>query len=139
MGRQGGDPTVVSSSIALLQERFRQLQKDREKREERELLKLLSESDLVGSNMRYGPNRSAGANLPYKQQPHQDSSLSLGLSSHGRRTDFRATAIPASSTSLLPKETSSTSKNSDLSSALFRRRSLLKSNRDFIDGNIIWF
>ncbi|KAL4342306.1 hypothetical protein GQ457_08G015730 [Hibiscus cannabinus] len=110
MGRQGGDPTVVSSSIALLQERFRQLQKDREKREERELLKLLSESDLVGPNMGYGPNRSAGANLPYKQQPHQDSSLSLGLSSHGRRIDFRATAIPASSTSLLPKETSSTSK-----------------------------
>ncbi|KAK8650827.1 hypothetical protein V6N13_140450 [Hibiscus sabdariffa] len=85
MGRQGGDPTVVTSSIALLQERFRQLQKDREKREERELLKLLSESDLVGPNMRYGPNRLAGANLPYKQQPHQESSLSLGLSSHGRR------------------------------------------------------
>ncbi|GMI85655.1 hypothetical protein HRI_002234800 [Hibiscus trionum] len=91
MGRQGGDPTVVSSSIALLQQRFRQLQKDREKREEKELLRLLSESDLVGPNM------------------HQDSSLSLGLSSHGRRTDFRAMAIPASSTSYLPNQTSPTS------------------------------
>ncbi|KAE8679692.1 hypothetical protein F3Y22_tig00111398pilonHSYRG00343 [Hibiscus syriacus] len=104
MGRQGGDPTVVSSSIALLQERFRQLQKNREKREGKELLKLLSESD-----MRFEPNRSAAENLPYRQQPHQDSSLSLGLSSHGRRTDFRAMAIPASSTSLWPHETSSTS------------------------------
>ncbi|KAE8673075.1 Detected protein of unknown function [Hibiscus syriacus] len=92
MGRQGGgDPTVVSSSITLLQERFRQL-----------LLKLLPESD-----MRFEPNGSTAAAA--RQQPRQDSSLSLGLSSHGRRTDFRAMEIPASSTSLWPNETSSTS------------------------------
>ncbi|KAE8664824.1 hypothetical protein F3Y22_tig00112738pilonHSYRG00557 [Hibiscus syriacus] len=103
MGRQGGgDPTVVSSSIVLLQERFRQLQKDRERREGKELLKLLSESD-----MRFEPNGSAEA---ARQKPHQDSSLSLGLSSHGRRTNFRAVEIQASSTSLWPNETSSTSK-----------------------------
>ncbi|ONK59826.1 uncharacterized protein A4U43_C08F11220 [Asparagus officinalis] len=39
MGRQGNDPTVFHSSIALLQERFRQLQRVKEMREERELLK----------------------------------------------------------------------------------------------------
>ncbi|KAL4323372.1 hypothetical protein GQ457_11G004160 [Hibiscus cannabinus] len=114
MGRQGGDPTVVSSSIALLQQRFRQLQKDREKREEKELLKLLSESDRVGLNMRHGTKR-ASENVPYRQQLHQDSSLSLGLSSNGRRTDSRAMPILASSTSLWPNDTSSTAKKSETS------------------------
>lgn len=38
MGRQNNDP-IVHSSIALLQERFRQLQKAKEMREERELIR----------------------------------------------------------------------------------------------------
>ncbi|KAK8541648.1 hypothetical protein V6N13_137757 [Hibiscus sabdariffa] len=113
MGRQGGDPTVVSSSIALLQERFRQLQKDREKREEKELLKLLSEPDRVGLNMRYETKR-VSENVSYRQQLHQDSLLSLGLSSHCRRTDSRAMSILASPTSLWPNDTSSTSKKSEI-------------------------
>ncbi|WOK95459.1 hypothetical protein Cni_G04166 [Canna indica] len=37
MGRQSNDSIVLNSSIALLQERFKQLQRDRERREEREL------------------------------------------------------------------------------------------------------
>ncbi|KAK1316447.1 hypothetical protein QJS10_CPA05g01032 [Acorus calamus] len=37
MGREANDPTVIHSSIALLQERFRQLQRVKEMREEREL------------------------------------------------------------------------------------------------------
>ncbi|KAK1306582.1 hypothetical protein QJS10_CPA10g01824 [Acorus calamus] len=37
MGRVANDPTVLHSSIALLQERFRQLQRVKEMREEREL------------------------------------------------------------------------------------------------------
>lgn len=46
MGRQNGaDPTVLHSSIALLQERFRQLQRVKEMREERELLRVFSHSD----------------------------------------------------------------------------------------------
>ncbi|GLU15790.1 hypothetical protein SLE2022_322550 [Rubroshorea leprosula] len=39
MGRESSNPVVIQSSIALLQERFRQLQKMKEMREERELLR----------------------------------------------------------------------------------------------------
>ncbi|XVF71763.1 hypothetical protein PTKIN_Ptkin12aG0065100 [Pterospermum kingtungense] len=130
MGRQGGDPTVVSSSIALLQERFRQLQKVREKREERELLKLFSESERGHSpTMRYDPNRlSMVTPPPYRQALHHDQdSLALGLNSQSWQTDFRsAMAIPASTaSSLWPNNstatTSSTSKyfeNSDVDTSL---------------------
>ncbi|XVF81480.1 hypothetical protein PTKIN_Ptkin15bG0158700 [Pterospermum kingtungense] len=114
MGRQGGDATMVTSSIALLQERFRQLQKVREKREEKELLRLFSESAHASPSICYEPNR-----LPFQQelmirryrQPLQDS-LSLGPNSQSRQTSFRAMAIPESA-SLWPNSvsTSSTSKN----------------------------
>lgn len=51
MGRKSQDPTVVSSSIALLQERFRQLQRVKEMREERELQKMmLNEPKQFNSN-----------------------------------------------------------------------------------------
>lgn len=39
MGRESGDSIVIQSSIALLQERFKQLQRMKEMREERELLR----------------------------------------------------------------------------------------------------
>lgn len=52
MGREIHDRThVVHSSIALLQERFRQLQRVKEMREERELLRILSEPSC--SNKQY--------------------------------------------------------------------------------------
>ncbi|GKV49487.1 hypothetical protein SLEP1_g56238 [Rubroshorea leprosula] len=38
------DPTVVHPSIALLQERFRQLERAKEMRQEKELLRMLLES-----------------------------------------------------------------------------------------------
>ncbi|KAL8031092.1 hypothetical protein ABFX02_13G003400 [Erythranthe guttata] len=41
MGKQNKDHAVVGSSIALLQERFKQLQRLKEMREERQLLNLL--------------------------------------------------------------------------------------------------
>ena len=105
---------MVSSSIALLQERFRQLQKVREKREEKELLKLFSESERASPTMRYEPNRLSFQSeviLPYRQ-PHQDS-LSLGLNSQSRQTDYRDMAIPAS-TSLWPNNSEATSSTSNL-------------------------
>ncbi|CAI8590539.1 unnamed protein product [Vicia faba] len=43
MGRENHDPTIVHSSIALLQERFRQLERVKEMREERELKRMLNE------------------------------------------------------------------------------------------------
>ncbi|KAK7245968.1 hypothetical protein RIF29_40823 [Crotalaria pallida] len=52
MGRENhDDPTIVHSSIALLQERFRQLERVKEMREERELLKMYTEPKQYNSNM----------------------------------------------------------------------------------------
>lgn len=47
MGRHSNEPTMVGTSIALLQERFRRLQKDKQRREKKELLNLLSDSNRV--------------------------------------------------------------------------------------------
>ncbi|EEF29345.1 uncharacterized protein LOC112536879 [Ricinus communis] len=47
MGRQNCDPTSIHSSIALLQERFRQLERAKEMRQQRELLRLFSEAEQV--------------------------------------------------------------------------------------------
>ncbi|KAK9155343.1 hypothetical protein Sjap_002823 [Stephania japonica] len=49
--RGGGDRGMTHSSIALLQERFRQLQREKQLREERALLRVLSESERVGPAM----------------------------------------------------------------------------------------
>lgn len=52
MGRQSGDdPTAMLSSIALLQERFRRLEKVKEMREEKEVLKLFPVSERIKSTM----------------------------------------------------------------------------------------
>lgn len=96
MGREGGgDSIMVCSSIALLQQRFKQLEKDREKREEKELMKVLSESE--SANRRYDPK-----GLLYRQQQsRQDSSLlSLGLSLYDRRTLAIPTPSSTTTTSL---------------------------------------
>ncbi|KAM7275486.1 hypothetical protein ACFE04_017352 [Oxalis oulophora] len=81
MGRQGNDqnPTAVktTTSIALLQERFRKLERVREKREEKELLKQFSESSV----RRMTPPRPIGFEFGSQSrsaEPDEDS-LSLGL------------------------------------------------------------
>ncbi|KAE8690155.1 Chitin-inducible gibberellin-responsive protein [Hibiscus syriacus] len=84
-----GDPTMVSSSVALLQERFRQLQKVREKREEKELLKLFSEPDHAAESIkRCEPNGLLSTFEPEmafpSRQPKQDS-LALGLNEQANR------------------------------------------------------
>lgn len=56
MGMQS-DPTVVHSSIALLQERFRQLQRAKEKREEREFLRSFSQPEHVNQTTCHEPSR----------------------------------------------------------------------------------
>lgn len=55
MGRESNDPIVTQSSIALLQERFRQLQRVKEMREERELHlhKMVVERKLFSPTMQY--------------------------------------------------------------------------------------
>lgn len=75
MATKGCDSTSHHSSIALLQERFRQLQRAKEMREEKELLRLLSESERTNSAKRYEPTGfffHSESLLPHRP-PHQSS------------------------------------------------------------------
>jgi hypothetical protein len=59
MGNKNNDPVVIQSSIALLQERFRQLQRVKAMREEKELSKVLVESPRqLSPSMQYEPAAS---------------------------------------------------------------------------------
>ncbi|KAL2493532.1 uncharacterized protein Fot_37289 [Forsythia ovata] len=79
MGRQNNDPEVVGSSIVLLQERFRQLQRLKEKREEKELVKLFV--DPIQNKISFSSSNHADFQDP----------LALGLNLNGKNTpDFRA-------------------------------------------------
>ncbi|KAH7842883.1 hypothetical protein Vadar_010176 [Vaccinium darrowii] len=91
MGRQSTDePTTTmmgkGSSIALLQERFRQLQRVREKREEREgLLKLFSEEP--GNFFSF---QSEQMIFPPPSTTHDNHALFLRLNSLSKPAEFRA-------------------------------------------------
>ncbi|KAK2378260.1 hypothetical protein P8452_49770 [Trifolium repens] len=105
MGRQDNDPTMVNSSIALLQERFRQLEKVKERREGKQLLRLLSsESNTSASQQRLVPNN---------RQTHHDS-LSLGLNLTSKQGDMN-TMKSSTSLSSWSHGGSSTSRNFDTS------------------------
>ncbi|MFS7980039.1 hypothetical protein Hanom_Chr10g00934721 [Helianthus anomalus] len=106
MKRQHGDPMEVgsgasSSSIALLQERFRQLQKMREKREEMKVLKLLSEPETMSPTKCYERSRNSSVHpeMIYHKPamtaklPFQDS-LSLGLDLYGQKTELQPSKTP---------------------------------------------
>ena len=124
MGRQSGDATKVSSSIALLQERFRQLQKVKERREEKELMKMLSESERVSPKGHFDPSNfplQSNLNLPHRPT-HQDQSLSLGLDLQSKQSDLCALSSQPL-TSLWPNTTATASSsksfdNSDIDTSL---------------------
>ena len=113
MGREGQDPTVLhhSSSIALLQERFRQLQRVKEMREERELLKLLSETkQFFTSSNPVTTNHYEPAKLSYKPEmvipaksPPQPPRVSLSLWPTSEEDKRTLEANPVS-VSLCPKD-----------------------------------
>ncbi|XP_027338230.1 uncharacterized protein LOC113852189 [Abrus precatorius] len=107
MGRQSHDhdhdhdhdPTVFHSSIALLQERFRQLQRVKEMREERELQKMLNEPKQFNSNttMSYEPTRllsNPELTKPSRSPPHV--SLSLWPTSQVKQEDYTSVQTPVS-------------------------------------------
>ncbi|GKV44934.1 hypothetical protein SLEP1_g52068 [Rubroshorea leprosula] len=52
------DPAIIHPSIALLQERFRLLERAKEIRQEKELLRMLPESWQINAAMPYVPCRS---------------------------------------------------------------------------------
>ncbi|KAF5780571.1 hypothetical protein HanRHA438_Chr11g0486911 [Helianthus annuus] len=82
-GRDGSGGGSGGSSIVLLQERFRQLQRMREKRQEMELLKLFPEHGTTsrsGQTNRYEPPvRSLVHPEMMKTRPCSQDSVSLGL------------------------------------------------------------
>lgn len=65
MGRESSDQTMTHSSIVLLQERFRQLQRVKKMREEKEMLRLFSEADRCTSPPR----------IKYKTHNHKPQNL----------------------------------------------------------------
>ncbi|KAI3509652.1 hypothetical protein L1887_25092 [Cichorium endivia] len=97
MGRQGGGNSMAAgggggggaSSIALLQERFRRLERMKEKREEMELLKLFP-----------GPGQSQSQTNRYEPlvrstvhpRPCFQDSLSLGLNIYTKQTESQKPA-----------------------------------------------
>ncbi|KAK9060406.1 hypothetical protein SSX86_021110 [Deinandra increscens subsp. villosa] len=95
MERQNGDRmTSSSSSIALLQERFRQLQKMRERREEMELLKLFSESKTVSQTNLLVHPEMMHHKLPMTTGSSFQGSLSLGLDLYGKITEYQPSKTP---------------------------------------------
>ncbi|XP_030512653.1 uncharacterized protein LOC115726759 [Rhodamnia argentea] len=90
MARQSGDTKMVRSSLALLQERFEELQRAKERREQTEHMRWISEPGH--------PNRSASPDSSRARFQHQSSHphllprptpedcfLSLGLNPHSQR------------------------------------------------------
>ncbi|KAK4276363.1 hypothetical protein QN277_019320 [Acacia crassicarpa] len=83
--------TVVNSSIALLQERFRQLEKVKERREGKELLKLFSSSSSSAA-----VHFQASPPPPQQQPPSLvHGSLSLGLNQPNRQARHHNTPSPS--------------------------------------------
>ncbi|XP_057440912.1 uncharacterized protein LOC130732918 [Lotus japonicus] len=115
MGRQDDDPTMVNSSIALLQERFRQLEKVKQKREGKELVRLLSssESQRNTSSSMYNPasQQSMGVRLPpHRSIIHDPLSLGLNLATKQGDHDHNNTMKSPQSSNLWSKGASTSRK-----------------------------
>uniref|UniRef100_A0A7N0RCB9 Uncharacterized protein n=1 Tax=Kalanchoe fedtschenkoi TaxID=63787 RepID=A0A7N0RCB9_KALFE len=65
MGDRTSESASSSSSIALLQERFKKLQRAREVRKERELLKVLAESARVNRSVSHDPSSGSSFSSEY--------------------------------------------------------------------------
>ncbi|KAK1424001.1 hypothetical protein QVD17_19312 [Tagetes erecta] len=89
--KQGGSHGGGGSSIALLQERFRQLQRMREKRQETELLKLFPETESMSQSSqtnRYDPlARPLEHPDMMNTRPSFQDSTSLGLNLYTKQAD----------------------------------------------------
>jgi hypothetical protein len=107
MNRKIHDPIVVNSSIVLLQERFRQLQRVKEMREKRELLKMLGNHETKHMNSSRGMSHEPITRLFFHPElininssgspspPHV--SLSLWPTSQGMQDDNNNNSTSTSS------------------------------------------
>ncbi|KAL8205335.1 hypothetical protein R6Q57_008886 [Mikania cordata] len=97
--RQGGGDRGSGSSIALLQERFRKLQRTREKRQEMELLKLFPEPENISQRSQLNRYESpVGSMEMMKTRPRSQGCNSLGL---GLNTKQAEPEKPAESSQLM--------------------------------------
>uniref|UniRef100_A0A7N2M9I5 Uncharacterized protein n=2 Tax=Quercus lobata TaxID=97700 RepID=A0A7N2M9I5_QUELO len=123
MSRQSNDATMVSSSIALLQERFRQLEKVKERREEKELLNLFAETERIMPTTHFEPSKLSFQ--PQMTTPNRSTlrdSPSLELNLQTKQADVQAMKRPTL-TDLWPNgaamaSTSRSFENSDVDTSL---------------------
>lgn len=115
MGKENTDPIVIQSSIALLQERFRQLQRVKAMREEKELSRNIHVESTKQSSPTMQYHEPAAANnrlffhpeliLQPRSPPHV--CLSLWPNPQSKQAGFRCEETPAlmslSSTKTPPK------------------------------------
>lgn len=92
MGRKDSSPKVTQSSIALLQERFRQLQRVKERREEREQQRASCERPAASLTAASGAARPLWFNHPELVRP----TPSCWLSYHGGHWTAELQALEAS-------------------------------------------
>lgn len=90
MARQSGDTKMVRSSLALLQERFKELQRAKERREQWDHMRWIPEPGQP--NHSASPDRARARFQHQTSHPHlplrpapEDCFLSLGLNSHSQR------------------------------------------------------
>ncbi|KAK8919167.1 hypothetical protein KSP39_PZI021309 [Platanthera zijinensis] len=84
MGRHGKDSSTLlhsSSSIQLLQKRFKQLQRIREKRQKRELLKLFSGAEFPGSALSPSRPLTRNSNLQVHEEAGEFPAMPASLPS----------------------------------------------------------
>ncbi|KAL9366840.1 hypothetical protein Peur_038039 [Populus x canadensis] len=94
MGRQSCDPAIIHSSIALLQERFRQLERAKEMRQQRELLKLFSEADHVQSAMDFESSKLLHSELTLPPRQPIQASLSFQPTMQTEHNDLLVNTTP---------------------------------------------
>ncbi|GAV78359.1 hypothetical protein CFOL_v3_21827 [Cephalotus follicularis] len=121
MGKRSRDPSMVSTSIALLQERFHKLQREKEKRAERELLMIFSKSPSMcfesnSNQFQFHPE------MCQAERPALQESLSLGLNLQNKHAVYRAVTTPAL-TNFWPNSTATANtsrkfENSDVDTSL---------------------
>lgn len=113
MGRESSDPIAFQSSIALLQERFRQLQRVKKMREEKELMmrKRLEPKRYDHITKDYEP-MSAGVFFHFLPPKPPSAPLSLCSDSQSRQTSMESKKTPVLMSFLpvkMPVKTSPTS------------------------------
>ncbi|KAL3520290.1 hypothetical protein ACH5RR_018439 [Cinchona calisaya] len=101
MGRQNSDPAIVGSSIALLQERFKKLERIKEKREEERQLMFSDQPKRNIMPTNYSSYNNSFSDellfLPSGPAAFDQDPLSLGLYLNSRHADYRALKIKTQS------------------------------------------